>query len=475
MIEIYHGFFVSIGYVCQTNFNVPSMKKFILFISLIICLSRVSAQNTIEMVPNGDFDKLNHYNIPLKVYKDYFKEKLVSLGKSYGTYRENGSIKWWEYKILNVYGLNDKWFEYPNTNDGGLDDWFYKNKSIHFLNSWYPYRNSQIQAVNFDSIVYQDSFHFYVRNQLEHYEIKDTWGFFDNAFMPRAKKSKLRVCGKNLYNMASRLSAPTKRGAYYVINLDLLYDYITHLNTMMCRKYFNNSDGWTEGVSYKLEAKFPDVMLKPCLLRDPGGYPTIGEIEHYCNITLDSDKFARNNNFKITLLNKFFDNESVKNKPWVSQDIWEMPLFSETNTEKHFEKRFKAAKQLNWIQLNQREPGTVSYYPNDTVRFSNHKDSLINLITFGGKYFDWPNPDIYLGNLHPNLGHWKRLKQWQYPGIEKCGLLFRQLVPQTRNVPKRENSGTKCIVPFRYFSRLFALRRKRNMDRSKIWENHFSW
>lgn len=375
------------------------------------------SQNTIEMVRNGDFDKLNHYNIPIAKYKEYFREKLVP--DTLGFYRLVGGVKhFMEYRLNDIYGITGEYFSRPINYFYGYDihSWFYMCKSIQFLQDWLPYRNSKIKTVNFDSIVYQDTFHFYLRNQIEHYEIMDSFYFFDNAFWPTARKSKLRVCGQNLFNMTSKLAVSTKKGAYYVINLDLFYDYITHLNTMIFRKYFLNADATVDGIAQKLESQFPGIDIKGHLLAGAGSYPWVSYLERYCNITLDSNKFARNNNFKVTLLNHFFDPNIVKNKPLVSQDIWEMPLFSETNTEKHFEKRFKAANQLNLIQLNQREPGTVSYYPNDTVHLPSQKDSLIKLITFGGMYHEALWQDNCKAGFHPTLGHWKRLKQWQYPG-----------------------------------------------------------
>ncbi len=387
------------------------------------------SQNTIEMVPNGDFEKLNKFRLPIKVYKDYFKEKLEP--DSWGYCRLYLGNKYFlEYRLRDIYGNRSKfgnpedWFGLGINMHSGFDihSWLILSKSIQVLENWYPYRNAKIKTVNFDSMVYHDTFHFYLRNQLEHYAINDSWthdlqyGIRQNVFHQSAKQSKLRVCGQNLYDMASKLSVPTRKGAYYVVNLDLLYDYVTHLNTLMFRRYFMDSDGGVDGVSEKLSAQYPMVQINFEVLRPAGDYISIADLENYCNITLDSNKFARNNNFKIVLINEYFEDESNKKQPLVSQEIWDMPLFSETKTVKHFEKHFKANSPLNWIQLKQRAPGTVSYYPNDTIRIPNHKDSLLKLITYGGMYHDMYNSDIHGRGFHPTLGHWNRLKQWHYPG-----------------------------------------------------------
>jgi hypothetical protein len=411
--------------------------KFNFFILVFFISNWGHSQNTIEMVPNGDFDKLNQFRLPIKVYKNYFKEKLEP--DSWGYYSdhwgnnncEKKQQKYFlEYRLRDIYGNRPKfghpedWFgDGINENLGNdIHSWLILSKSIQVLQNWYPYRNAKIKTVNFDSMVYQDTFHFYLRNQLEHHAINDSWthcyrGVGDiPVFRQSAKQSKLRVCGQNLYDMASSLSVPTRKGAYYVVNLDLLYDYVTHLNTLMFRKYFLDSNAKIDGVIDKLSALYPMVQINLEVLEDAGSYPFIGELEKYCNITLDSNKFARNNNFKIVLLNKYFEYESNKKQPLVSQEIWDMPLFSETKTVKHFEKHFKANSPLNWIQLKQREPGTVSYYPNDTIRIPNRKDSLLKLITFGGMYHEAPYYDRFNNGFHPTLGHWNRLKQWHYPG-----------------------------------------------------------
>jgi hypothetical protein len=96
--------------------------------------------------------------------------------------------------------------------------------------------------------------------------------------------------------------------------------------------------------------------------------------------------YARNNNFKITLLNKYLIDSSSQNTPLMEQDVWKMPLFEETEKEVPFNHVFKANATFSWIQLRQRHPDSVSYYPNDTLAFPTNNDSLLSFLTFGGNY-----------------------------------------------------------------------------------------
>lgn len=150
------------------------------------------------MVPNGDFSGFEKFEIPLSTWQQKFKDR--SYINSYGMlcFRD----------IYNITTLG-------STTGGYVDGWIHKQNAVYLLKSWYPYRDRNIlkSDFNFDSMLHQDTFHFFLKNQ---YENSATNYFYSYVtFSRKAAVSKVRVCGKNLYPLAANLSSTTRKGAYY--------------------------------------------------------------------------------------------------------------------------------------------------------------------------------------------------------------------------------------------------------------------
>lgn len=367
--------------------------KFPLFI-LLFFVSRLGlSQGSLEMVPNGDFSKIDNWNIPPKLWKEKFKEKCQC--NPYPV-PNCDYTKYNEFTVKDIYGFHNV------GHDDGLDlkEYIRLNSSIHLLSDWYPYRDAKKNSINFDSVVHQDTFYFHSKHQYEYYR---------NALRTFRNKTKMRICGKNLYSPAAKLNSQTKIGAYYSLKFNIQYDIRTYVGTLYLKGYFNKIE--------PLVAKYPDLNSLYTLdwITRSDVSTKQAKIDLMCNISLDSNVYARNNNFKITLLNKYLIDSSSQNTPLIEQDIWKMPLFEETEKEVPFNHVFKANAALSWIQLRQRHPDSVSYYPNDTLTFPTNNDSLLNFLTLGGnRNYDFRS--ISQLRFHPNLGYWPYVKQWFYPG-----------------------------------------------------------
>jgi gliding motility-associated-like protein len=377
---------------------------------LFLCISRLGlSQNKLEMVPNGDFSKYTDYTIPAKQWKDYFGDKIVPV-KDFGLFKPPKGYEFW---LRDLYDFS--YFKLA-TPFRFIDTYLKGENSYLLLNSWYPYADSSNQKINFDSLVYQDTFNFRHRgqyvNNLYYFHSRQPFNK-DNG----PKVSKLRVCGKNLYNLTSPLSAKTRTRAYYNLNLNLMYDWPTYIYTMIYRGYISGGVDYADPNS--IQYKYPELEYAATVqtLRQPHLQHQIHLV--YGMITLDSHYFARNNNFKITLLNTFFKDSCAMNFSRMEQDIWQMPLFPDIYDEKHFTHRFKSNGAFSFLQLRQKHADSVQYYANDTVPFPQNEDSLLYLITDGGKFSTNRNlgiHDTYMESFHPLLCFYPQIKQWQYPG-----------------------------------------------------------
>ena len=343
------------------------------------------------MVPNGDFSGFEKFEIPMSTWYQNFKDR--SYMNSYGMlcFRD----------IYNITTLG-------STTGGYIDGWIHKQNAVYLLKSWYPYRDRKIlkSNFNFDSMLHQDTFHFFLKNQ---YENSATNYFYSYVtFSRKAAVNKVRVCGKNLYPLAANLSSTTRKGAYYNVGLDLMYDKNTFVYTMLYK-------GREQGDTVDLEKKYPTVD-RPYQFDviDPN-WKAHYQVT-YCNITLDTNYYARNNNLKIVLLNQFFNDSFSAKKSLPAQEIWSMPLFTEVEQEKHFDHRFKAVGEFSWIQLQQKQRDSIKYFPNDTLPFPLNEDSLFNIIT-DNRLSSW-SPEIHFSRhrFHPMLDFWPFVKQWQTPG-----------------------------------------------------------
>ncbi len=367
--------------------------KYPLFILLFFFFRLGLSQGSLEMVPNGDFSKIDNWNIPPKLWKEKFKDKCQCNpypvpNCDYTNYKD--------FKVKDIYGF----YGVGPSRGYNLVKYVYATNAIHLITDWYPYRDAKKNSLNFDSVVHQDTFYFYRKDQYEY--PRNYYPTFHN-------KTKLRICGKNLYSPAAKLNFQTKVGAYYSLKLNIQYDIRTYIGTVYTKGYFDNIETFI--------VKYPDLVDIRYYDRTRSGYPYQKQpaIDNWCNISLDSNVYARNNNFKITLLNKYLIDSSSQNTPLMEQDIWKMPLFEETEKEVPFNHVFKANATFSWIQLRQRHPDSVSYYPNDTLAFPTNNDSLLSFLTLGGNYnHDYQMPDQL--RFHPNLGNWPYVKQWFYPG-----------------------------------------------------------
>ena len=345
------------------------------------------SQNKIEMIPNGDFSQYTNYDIPISVWKSKFNDA------------------YWDpinrdLYFKDIYGY--QWFG-RHSQIGGVVGWLKYTNSVFLLNSWYPFRSSN--KIILDSMIYQDTFYFFNHNQ---YENTDTpFISYWRTFSESAHATKLRVCGKNLYQMATPLRFATKKGGYYHLNLDLMYDKNVYLYTLIFKR--------------RIQSAFVDFNKEFPFLEHPKEFEDPWEAGKFvllqrCNITLDTNLFSRNNNLKITLMNQYFTDSTGSIAGAKEQDVWSMPLFPEVFEEKHFSHLFKANNQMSWLQLRQKPKDSIRYYANDTLPLPNNSDSLLKIINYNGIYATIKNRAGMQYRFHPFLGHWKWLKQWQYPG-----------------------------------------------------------
>ncbi len=367
------------------------MRKIVFILYLFVSNLGLS-QSALEMVPNGDFSKFDNFEIPKEVWAKKF-----TISKIYADTVIVNILDIYNYKpigtVLYLSGVNN-YFRGPN--------------AAYMLNSWHVVRNREKFQINFDSMIYQDTFHFHLKNQYENSEIKEVTDHLTSISATKSI-SQIRVCGKNLYQMAAPLKVKTRTGAYYSVGLDLTYDLNTFILTQIYKRRITGSLD-------QLSNRFPFIQcIGPAYSSFQEKSELFSGCVTWCNITLDSNHYARNNNLKITLMNRYFSDSVEKNTPLITQDVWSMPLFAETDKTKQFNHRFKAEQSLSWLQLKQKHPDSIQYFPNDTIPFPKKTDSLFNLITDNGKRsYPW-NPSMRY-RLHPMLGDWPYVKQWQYPG-----------------------------------------------------------
>ncbi len=100
------------------------------------------SQSKLEMVPNGDFNQFDNYNIPFSVWKQKFAARVDFYG-----------YQIWQKDIYNFKGLG-------LLTIGGLVGCLKEANTVFNLTSWYPIRDSQ--KINFGSILHQDTFHFFI-------------------------------------------------------------------------------------------------------------------------------------------------------------------------------------------------------------------------------------------------------------------------------------------------------------------------
>lgn len=363
------------------------MRHFFILILTILFSHLGLSQSKLEMVPNGDFGQFDNYDIPFSIWKQKFGARV-----------DFYSNQIWLKDIYNFKGVGLH-------TTGGLVGWLKEANTVFNLTSWYPIRNSQ--KINIDSILHQDTFHFFHFNQYENVDATNQWITFNNRYYSNTGLSKVRVCGKNLYQIGAPLRFETRKGAYYKLNLDLMYDKNTYYYTLIWKHRIQSVTG-----DYNEDFPF---------MKNPHELQNVIEHQKYhylnkCNITLDTNLFSRNNNLKITLMNQFFNDSSSRNELIKEQDVWSMPLFPEVFEERHFSHSFKANDNLSWLQLRQKHQDSVKYYANDTLPFPKDADSLFKIITDNGIYSTIPLDQGIQNRFHPLLGHWKWLKQWQYPG-----------------------------------------------------------
>ncbi len=342
------------------------------------------SQSKLEMVPNGNFSQFDNYDIPFSVWKQKYA----------------GDVVWRDKNIFvkDIYG-----FDYMGVGGiRGAIGYLKEINTVFNLTSWYPIRHSQ--KLNFDSIIYQDTFHFFNSNQYE-----NVYASYEGVtFNIKTGATKIRVCGKNLYQIGAPLRFKTRKGAFYNLNLDLMYDKNTYYYTLIFKKRIRSATG-------DFNKDFP-FMQNPRELANPSQTDIWWFYLTKCNITLDTNLFSRNNNLKITLMNQFFNDSSNSTGIIKEQDVWNMPLFPEIDNERHFSHSFKANDNLSWLQLRQKHQDSVQYYANDTLPFPRDVDSLFRIITHNGIYSTMKLEHGAQYRFHPALGHWKWLKQWQYPG-----------------------------------------------------------
>ena len=367
------------------------MRRLIFILTFIIAHAG-SSQKNIEMVPNGDFSQYTDYEIPFTVWKEKFNDAVW-----------NEIDK--QIYVKDIYGF--KYFGIgPST--AGVKIWLKNANSVFLLNSWYPIRSSN--RIQLDSMIYQDTFHFFNHNQYENATHREDGAglFLDfpyRTFSYESNETKVRVCGKNLYPLATPLSFATKKGAYYHLDLDLMYDKNVYLYSLVFKR--------------RLQSAFVDFDKKYPFLCNPKyferSYEKYEQL-NFCNVTLDTNLYSRNNNLKISLLNQYLTDSITSSSVFKEQDVWSMPLFPEVFEEKHFSHLFKANEQLNWLLLKQKPRDSVKYFANDTLPFPRNDDSLFQIITYNGLYSTMPDIHGYRFRFHPFLGHWKWLKEWRYPG-----------------------------------------------------------
>ncbi len=377
---------------------------------LFLCISQLGlSQNKLEMVPNGDFSKYTDYTIPAKQWKDYFGDHYIPIPLGNPYYNPD-----YLFQILDVY----KFSHIGSRIAARMDLWLISEKAHLLLNSWYPYADSNNHKINFDSLIYEDTFNFYKCNQYVN------TNFLKDHYIPfewDAQISKLRVCGKNLGNLTAPLRIKTRARAYYNLNLNLMYDWPTYIYTMIYRGYITGTVDYAD--PHSIVNKYPTLRHADNVLLEKqrnGNYSFVLK-DVLCNMTLDSTFYARNNNFKITLLNAFFMDPNSINTSRLEQDIWQMPLFSEIYDEKHFTHRFKANGAMGFLQIRQKHPDSVQYYAKDTMPFPQNEDSLLYVITVGGLF---PEDDkrqrlgqrVASKTFHPFISRYPYVKQWQYPG-----------------------------------------------------------
>jgi gliding motility-associated-like protein len=369
------------------------------------------------MVPNGDFSQYDDYEIPIEYwFSNYNKDFIIKTGYINNILRS----RYDSFLVFDIYKSN---FIGTICCGGGLEHWLKGPNSLFLLSNWFPFTDSNNNKINFDSIIFQDTFHFTLKNQYE-----NTANYFLSnycSFKPGTNVSKVRVCGKNLYPLTSPLSYPTKTGAYYKINLDLMYDRNTFIYTMIYKNKINDTG------ENSLDKQFP-FLHNPQNARPKSIWSSTRKsnvLVELCNITLDSNHYSRNNNFKITLLNTFFKDTTSNDANLNEQDVWGMPLFPEVDEGRNFKHRFKANQQYRFLQLRQKQKDSIQYYLNDTLPFPDNNDSLFNLITDKGLH-TWTGPPLVKDGVlqsitgqpglsprfHPLLGHWPYVKQWFYPG-----------------------------------------------------------
>jgi gliding motility-associated-like protein len=384
------------------------MKSILILLFSFISLKGLS-QTNLEMVPNGDFSQYDDYIIPASKWKDYFGDKITP-----PQYFILDTSLYYNFRVPDVYNYL---FLGPSGNGLSKKKYLKGLNSALTLISWYPYADSSDHKINFDSIIFQDTFHFRIKDQY----LNSSDYILSNycSYKPGTNISKVRVCGKNLFPLTSTLKAKTKCKAYYSVSLDLMYDWHTYIQTLIYKGFINGSA--RQGTTDYIGNKFPELNYAPKILlkrnASNGEHPGKNfELIQLCNITLDSTHLSRNNNFKITLLNRFFKDFTSKDSIIVKQDIWNMPLFPDIYEEKHFSHRFKANSEFSFLQLGQKHNDSILYYPNDTLPFPRDGDSLFNLITDNGLYACNSCGMNFHQSFHPILGHWPYVKQWFYPG-----------------------------------------------------------
>ena len=385
------------------------MKSILIILFSFISLKGLSQAN-LEMVPNGDFSQYDDYIIPAIKWKDHFGDNYIPIPRG-GGYQNKDYL----FKILDVY----KFKHIGSRLAAQMDIWLRTEKAHLLLKSWYPYADSSNHKINFDSLVYEDTFNFYIKNQYV-----NSNGYFQqdgfNPFDYDAQISKLRVCGKNLHNLTSPLQTKTRSRAYYSLNLNLMYDWPTYIYTLILKGYITGNTTINDPDPDNLYNRYPTLkhaarmqILKQQEINDYFFWRDV-----LCNMTLDSTFYARNNNFKITLLNRFFKDAPSNDSITVKQDIWNMPLFSDVYDEKHFTHRFKANGAMGFLQLQQKHPDSVQYYVKDTMPFTLNEDSLLYILTrglFPDRYFVFDKPSTPVKTFHPLISHYPFVKQWHYP------------------------------------------------------------
>ena len=129
--------------------------KYPLFILLFFFFRLGLSQGSLEMVPNGDFSKVDNWNIPPKLWKEKFKVKCQCNpypvpNCDYTNYDD--------FTVKDVYGF------YGVGPHGGINlvKYVSATNAIHLLTDWFPYRDAKKNSLNFDSVVHQDTFYFHI-------------------------------------------------------------------------------------------------------------------------------------------------------------------------------------------------------------------------------------------------------------------------------------------------------------------------